>query len=152
MSTGTGSERGFIVVGVDGSPSSVQALRWALGQARLTGAVVRAITTWDFPASYGWAVAGDDIDWEGSARAALERAVKEAVDDEATVPVEQDVVRGHPAHVLVHVAAGADLLVVGSRGHGGFTGLLLGSVSQHVVVHASCPVVVVHDAPARDAG
>jgi nucleotide-binding universal stress UspA family protein len=152
MSTGTGSERGGVVVGVDGSPSSVQALRWALGQARLTGAAVRAVTTWDFPASYGWAVSVDDVDWEGAARTVLERAVKEAAGADATVPVEQVVVRGHPAQVLVEVAAGADLLVVGSRGHGGFAGLLLGSVSQHVVAHASSPVVVVHDAPDPDAG
>ena len=62
---------------------------------------------------------------------------------EPSVRIEQEVLEGHPAQLLVTAAEGADLVVVGSRGHGGFVGMLLGSVSQHVAAHAPCPVLVV---------
>jgi nucleotide-binding universal stress UspA family protein len=137
--------RGRIVVGVDGSPSSVQALRWALEQARLTGAPVCAVSAWALPASPTWLAVEEDADyWEEGARTVLDDAIKDATGDAEALPVQREVVGGHPAKVLIDASTDAGLLVVGSRGHGGFTGLLLGSVSQHVVAHASCPVVVVH--------
>ena len=131
-----------IVVGVDGSPASLSALEWAVGQGALTGAVVEAVTAWHFPAAYGGYPIVAQTDWHANAQTIQDIAVKEALGDEATSLVRR-VAQGHPVTVLLDAAAGADLLVVGSRGHGGFTGMLLGSVSEHVVAHAPCAVVVV---------
>jgi len=135
-----------IVVGVDGSPSSKAALAWAIGQAKLTGAVVEAVTAWDYPATYGYAAAVVDVDWEGLAAQVLRDAVAEVAPDAAAIM--QRVSEGNAAQVLLDASAGADLLVVGSRGHGGFVEALLGSVSQHMVHHATCPVVVIRDSVA----
>lgn len=133
-----------IVVAVDGSPSSAQALRWSADQAALTGGELHAVTGWHFPDYYGWATVVDDVDWAENGRTVLEQTIKETLDPAEAGRVVRHVVQGHPAQVLLDQAADADLLVVGSRGHGGFAGMLLGSVSQHVVAHAPCPVVVVH--------
>lgn len=133
-----------IVVGVDGSPSSKAALRWALEQARMTGGRVQAVAAWEVPAVYGWAPVYPYEDLAVTAGKALGEAVHEAVGDgEPAVQVLQSVLGGHPAQVLIDVSAHAGLLVVGSRGHGAFAGTLLGSVSQHCSQHARCPVVVV---------
>ncbi len=140
-----------IIVGVDGSPASRSALEWAVGQGALTGAVVEAVTAWHFPATYGGYPIVAETDWDSNAKTIQDVAVKEALGDEATSLVRR-VAQGHPVTVLLDAAAGADLLVVGSRGHGGFTGMLLGSVSEHVVAHAPCAVVVVRSpASAGDA-
>lgn len=135
-----------IVVGVDGSPSSEQALRWAARQARLTGGELHAVTAWALPTTYGWAPLALDFDWEDIARSNLEQTLQGALGGPQAAPVQRHVVPGHAARVLLDAAADADLLVVGSRGHGGFSGMLLGSVSQHVISHAPCPVVVVREA------
>jgi nucleotide-binding universal stress UspA family protein len=135
-----------IVVGVDGSPSSMKALRWAIRQAELTGAEVEAVTAWSYPSGYGWDTSGDGaIDFEGNAGKLLFEALAEVSGIAPDVVVEPVVAYGHAADVLVRAAEGADLLVVGSRGHGGFAGMLVGSVSQHCVQHARCPVLVLHD-------
>ena len=135
-----------IVVGVDGSPSSIKALRWAIRQAKLTGAEVEAVTAWSYPSGYGWAPFSDGaVDLEGDAGKILAEALAEVSGIAPDVVVEPLVVYGHAADVLVRAAKGADLLVVGSRGHGGFAGMLLGSVSQHCVHHAPCPVLVLRD-------
>ena len=136
---------GRVVVGVDGSPSSVKALHWALRYAELADAEVEAVTAWDYPSTSGWGAAVDSgVDLEGSAGKILAEALGQ-VTDAPDVLVCPSVIRGHAADVLVRAAKGADLLVVGNRGHGGFAGLLLGSVSQHCVHHAPCPVLVVRD-------
>ncbi|HEV7188870.1 MAG TPA: universal stress protein [Blastococcus sp.] len=145
MTTPAGTP-GRIVVGVDGSESSADALRWAVTQARLTGAEVTAVMSWELPTNYAWGPVMDDTDWEADARTALEQAITETLDADEAAKVQRSVVRGHPARALLDAADGAALLVVGSRGHGGFSGLLLGSVSQHVITHATCPVLVVHGA------
>jgi nucleotide-binding universal stress UspA family protein len=133
-----------IVAGVDGSPSSRAALRWAIRQAKLTGAVVDAVCAWRLPAGYEWAPdTTGGADFQAEALKNLTEAVSEMSDERPDVEVRQRVVWGHPAQVLVEAARGADLLVVGSRGHGGFAGALLGSVSQHCVHHAPCPVLVI---------
>ncbi|HUO48787.1 MAG TPA: universal stress protein [Acidimicrobiales bacterium] len=133
-----------IVVGVDGSPSSVRALHWAADQARRTGDRLEVVTTWEFPTTYGWVPPyPPDFDPSGDARRLLEETVAAELGDHAGIDVELVVVEGHAAPVLVEQAKGAQLLVVGSRGHGGFAGMLLGSVSEHCVHHASCPVIVV---------
>jgi nucleotide-binding universal stress UspA family protein len=143
---------GRIVVGVDGSPSSEAALRWALGQARLTGQPVDAVTSWSIPVTFGEAAGAlMGIDWQGEATRTLESTVAKAVDPPDADRVSQRAVQGHPAQVLLDAAADAALLVVGSRGLGGVRGMLLGSVSQHVVARAACPVVVVR-APADTQG
>jgi|HubBroStandDraft_5_1064220.scaffolds.fasta_scaffold183921_1 nucleotide-binding universal stress UspA family protein len=139
-----------IVAGVDGSPSSVGALRWAIRQAGLTGATVDAVIAWHYPAAaagYGWAPIGMDqaggFDFKEISQKTLADAVSNTLDPASDVQVRSLSAEGNPAQVLLNAAAGADLLVVGSRGHGGFAEALLGSVSQHCVQHAPCPVVVI---------
>ncbi len=139
-----------IVVGVDGSRSAQEALHVAFDEARLRGAVLRAVMAWDVStmAYGGMSGFGPNIDptaVEEGARAALDSAV-DALSEQATgVEVERVMRMGQPAQVLVEEARGADLLVVGSRGRGGFVGLLLGSVSHQCALHASCPVLIVHE-------
>lgn len=143
-------ETGRIVVGVDGSDSSKQALRWAVRQAELTDAVVEAVTAWDLPqfhGALGWLPpsSSDEAALEARARKDLSDAVEEAVGSQPRVDVRTDARYGTAASVLLDAARGASMLVVGSRGLGGFSGLLLGSVAQHCVQHAACPVVVVRE-------
>jgi nucleotide-binding universal stress UspA family protein len=149
-----------VVVGVDGSAGAQEALRWALAEGRLRNAPVRAVHAWTFGYIGGTIDAdpylGDPLGWYTSAlgvdlsdlhRAAedlLERALAAVGEDAEGVEIERWVVQGAAAEVLVAAAAAGDLLVVGSRGHSDFAGILLGSVSQKCVHHASCPVVVVH--------
>lgn len=140
-----------IVVGVDGSSSSKAALAWAVRQAEMTGATVEAVIAWHYPVmvgGYAWGPvpALDDADFETIAARALSAAIAETVDPTSTVKVSTTVREANAAQVLLETAQGADLLVVGSRGHGGFTGALLGSVSQHCAHHASCPIVIIRDA------
>lgn len=132
-----------IVVGVDGSEASKSALRWAIHQARLTGARVDAVTAWRIPARFSQPPIIDINDYEDDARRILPQAIAEMSATDSEVPVRPQVIHGHPAQVLLDAADGADLLVVGSRGHGGFTEVLLGSVGQHCVHHAPCPVVII---------
>ena len=144
-----------IVVGVDGSPSAGEALRWAVRQAELTGATVEAVIAWHPPlmvGGYGWPPVGvlETTDFGKLAGRVLADSIAAAVGSESPVPVTPVVAEGNPAQVLLDAAAGADLLVVGSRGHGGFAEALLGSVSQHCVHHARCPVVVIRGAAEPD--
>jgi nucleotide-binding universal stress UspA family protein len=143
-------ETGRIVVGVDGSESSKQALRWALRQAEFTGDAVEAVTAWDYPQYHGgtsWfpPTSIDRAALEGQARKDLANAVEEAVGSRPPVEVRTDARYGTPAGVLLDAAHGASMLVVGSRGLGGFAGLLLGSVAQKCTQHADCPVAVIRD-------
>jgi nucleotide-binding universal stress UspA family protein len=144
-----------VVVGIDGSTCADAALRWAADQAAATGSPLEILTVWDWPRSYGWVVpVPSDYDPAGEAGrlvAAAEEAVR-AVHPE--VACSSAVVQGLAALALVEASRRASLLVVGSRGHGEFAGMLIGSVSQHCVAHASCPVVVVrgHRAPPADQG
>lgn len=138
-----------IVVGVDGSDGSVVALRWALREAQLRSASVDVVHSWHYPyAAYteitGMAagvVSREDLEKLG--QEVLQHSLDDAGSATSGVEVKPILVQGAAAATLLEAAAGADMLVVGSRGHGGFTGLLLGSVSQHVVHHAPCPAVVV---------
>ncbi|MFI9122611.1 universal stress protein [Streptomyces bikiniensis] len=141
MSTDDGTSR--VVVGVDGSPASHAALRWALRYARRTGAAVRAVGAYDLPGA-GWSASAVDVLFdEEQARRSLSEELGAVLAADADVPLVQHVVRGNPAQVLIGESDGAELLVVGSRGRGGFASLLLGSVSQQCAAHASCPVVIV---------
>ncbi|MCG6498285.1 universal stress protein [Kitasatospora sp. A2-31] len=138
-----------IVVGVDGSPASEQALRWAIDYAGLTGGTVHALAAWDYPAFYGWAGLSapppEGLHPEELAGQALSETVRRVAGDDAGVPISEAVVPGNAAKALLDAAKGAALVVVGSRGLGGFTGALLGSVSRHLTEHAPCPVVVVRE-------
>lgn len=135
----TESHQPSIVVGVDGSESSKQALRWAVRQAELTGVELVAVTAWHLPEMYAYVSRDYDVD----AANLLDQVLKEVLDPIPAVQVTPRVVEGRPASVLIDESKAADLLVLGTRGHGGFEGMLLGSVSQHCVHHADCPVVVV---------
>jgi nucleotide-binding universal stress UspA family protein len=130
------------VVGIDGSEQSGEALRWTLRQARLSGASVDMVTAWRFPASYGLAVVGGDLGLEAEARTMMAGVLKQVEDDAAGVQVRELVGEGPPVQVLLEAAKDADLLVVGSRGRGGFASAVLGSVSLACVLHAPCPVLV----------
>jgi nucleotide-binding universal stress UspA family protein len=125
-----------VVVGVDGSAGSNEALGWALAEARLRNVPLRIVHAWISPG----------VRMSGLQRAAEELVEKAARDVAAgeDVEIERLVVQGTAAEVLLAAVDMSDLLVVGSRGHGGFADLLLGSVSQQCVHHAPCPVVVVH--------
>ena len=133
-----------IVVGVDGSESSRDALRWGIDEARRRNATVEAVYAWHQPFATGYAEMGEvDIEeFAEEAQQILDAAV-DAVDATGIQPMERKLVTGNAASALVEEAKGATLLVVGSRGRGGFTGLLLGSVSQQVAHHAPCPVVII---------
>jgi nucleotide-binding universal stress UspA family protein len=129
-----------VVVGVDGSAASRRALGWAAEYGRMTGVPVEALIAWEIPASYGIPASYDDVDFAQQARETLDDAIRDVCG--AQSPVRGRVERGHPAVLLVAASEEAQLLVVGSRGHGAFTGMLLGSVSAHCLQHAHCPVVV----------
>jgi nucleotide-binding universal stress UspA family protein len=135
-----------IVVGVDGSDTSKDALDWAAGEAKLRGAKLVALHAWSYPAvsggPFGMAVPPLDIDFEKEARAALEKVLAGAGLGESS-NIRHEIVRGPAAQVLIGASKTADLLVIGSRGLGGFSGLLLGSVGHQCTQHAACPVVVV---------
>ena len=135
---------GRIIVGIDGSASSVAAMKWALHQAELTGSKVEAISTWEWPTNYGWAFPfPSEYDPKVDAEKMLSDALAPLLADHPDVLVELTVVEGHPAPVLIEASTRAELLVVGSRGHGEFSGMLIGSVSEHCVANAHCPVLVV---------
>lgn len=132
-----------IIVGIDGSADSVRALKWAEEYARLVDAPLVALVAWQLEPVYGYMAMTNwetDESVEGDARRMLADTIRDALGEDAQV--EKRSVRGHAAKVLAEASEGAQLVVVGSRGHGGFAGMLLGSVSQHVVTHARCPVIV----------
>jgi nucleotide-binding universal stress UspA family protein len=147
---------GRIVVGVDGSEQCGAALEWALAEAALRGATLEAVCAYRLPS--GWLGMGEamgatmpvsltESDVEVYAKDALDRML-DAAGGHGSVEVVRRAVAGHAAQVLVEASDGADLLVVGSRGHGDVGSLLLGSTGMHCVHHAGCPVVVVRGGPA----
>ena len=142
-----GVERRRIVVGVDGSASSVDALRWAGQLGKALACEIDAVTSWQYPMSYGMAAL--PVEWIPADDAAqgLANALKSAFGDDQPDGIQSRVVEGNPAAVLIEASTGAELLIVGRRGHGGFVGLLIGSVSTACAEHAGCPVLVTRSAP-----
>jgi len=151
----------LVVVGVDQSDGAKAALAFAHEEARLRNATLRAVHAWQF-GYIGYtgfegavpALGGDIAELRAAAVAALDATVRAVLPDPGGVEIEQRVVEGTAGAVLVDESSRADLLVVGSRGHGGFAQLLLGSVGQQCAHHAACPVVIVRPraetaAPAR---
>lgn len=132
------------VVGVDGSGASVEALRQAQRLAVPLGAKVLATAYWDEPQVYAGYVAMGIDRFEERVMLILNEAIEEAFGKNIPPNVIPRVIRGHPRDSLIDASRHADMIVVGRRGHGGFGGLLLGSVSSACVAHAHCPVLVVH--------
>ncbi len=141
---------GRVVVGVDGSEPSAAALRWAADEARRQDVGLHVVTCWSFP-PLPWAPYQPPLSSEDFEQVALETAEAEVEEvlgaDREGLDVTIEVLDGAPSLRLLDFDRSAAMLVVGSRGRGGFAGLLLGSVSQHLAEHARCPVVIV---PARD--
>ncbi|MFM2438322.1 MAG: hypothetical protein RLZ55_1141 [Actinomycetota bacterium] len=142
---------GTIVVGVDGSEASARALEWAVHEAELRRARLHAVWAWDYMAGgTAWPGPAVEVTWDeaeqaAAVRARLKSAVEAGTAGRALPHVDMSDVMGNPAAALMDTAerVGAAMIVVGSRGRGGFTRLLLGSVSEQCATHAHCPVVVV---------
>jgi nucleotide-binding universal stress UspA family protein len=145
--------------GVDGTPGSDTALRWALDEARLRGVSVRALHVYrsptvlpdgaamGAPGIFAAAASSEEVQrlhsvFEAQAERVLDDALAREDAQAAGVEVEAEAVEGQPAETLIRAGRDAELLVIGSRGHGGFVGLLLGSVSQQCAQHPPCPVVI----------
>ncbi|MEV4671430.1 MULTISPECIES: universal stress protein [Actinomadura] len=139
-----GTEPGRAVVGVDGSPASQAALATAFAEAELHGLSLHAVAAWEPAPLKDLPPLVDETGMREAATARLEQLTAPLRDLHPGVDAQAEVLVGHPREVLLNAAQGARLLVVGSRGLGGFRGLLLGSVSYALVRHAPCPVAVVH--------
>ncbi len=133
-----------VVVGVDGSEPSKLALRWAARVAEATGATIEAVAAWSYPVGYTMAAVPAEWNPQNDTQQMLTDTVTEVLADHKPGTVTAIVREGGAAQALLDVSKGATMLIVGSRGHGGFAGLLLGSVSSNVAEHADCPVLVVH--------
>lgn len=147
MAGAEGAGRQRIVVGVDGSPSSQAAFRWAVRQAQLTGGEVQAVTAWHLPVAYGYPMPVAPLTDARDIAKRVQQTATDEITQELSDPVQitGTVVEGNAARVLLDASREADLLVVGNRGHGGFVEALLGSTGQHLVEHATCAVVVIRD-------
>jgi nucleotide-binding universal stress UspA family protein len=132
-----------VVAGVDGSDESVRALRWGANQVREVGGIIHAIMVWHQPVQFGYRLPTPDAELEQRARKALDDAVKSVKADFPDVDLRSRLIRGQVIDEVVGLSKQADLLVVGNKGHGAFTGMLVGSVALKLVHHAACPVVVV---------
>jgi nucleotide-binding universal stress UspA family protein len=130
-----------IVVGVDGSPSSQRAVRWASQQAKLTGATLRAVSSWRWPNYI--TIVPPGVDLASDTRRTLDEVLEVALAGSEDLSVTRHVIEGPPGPALLTQAQDASLLVVGAQGRAAFPGMLLGSVAEYCVRHGSCPVVVV---------
>lgn len=133
---------GRIVVGVDGSENSYQALAFAVHEAKMRGSTLHVIHSWTFPPPVPGTDGLPHADLKASAEAVLDEAISWLGADPG-IEIQREVANELPAAALINASEGAELLVVGSRGRGGFRGLLLGSVSQQCAHHARCPIVIV---------
>jgi nucleotide-binding universal stress UspA family protein len=137
----TAPDRPLVVVGVDGSTGSRDAVRWAAGYARLAGAELRAVATWRWPNYVTRIPPG--VDLEADTRRTVQEVTAEISTEFPEVPIGEHVVEGPAGPALLSQAAGASLLVVGAHGRAAFPGMLLGSVAEYCVRNGPCPVVVV---------
>jgi len=143
--TSNNQSKAHVVVGVDGSESSKTALRWAAKLAPALDASIEAITAWEYPMMLGWE--GGIPDWwrpDEDSTKILQETLDEVFGSAKPAGMIQGIRQGHPTTVLLEASKNASMLILGSRGHGGFVGLLLGSVSSTCAEHAKCPVLVVH--------
>jgi len=140
------SDTPLVIAAFDGSEPAERALAWAAEDARLRGGRLRIVTAWETPSlvySYGYVPTMVLPEIDEQAENAAKELLAKAAESLGGAEVETAALRGNPAEVLLEAAKEADLLVVGSRGRGGFAGLLLGSVSEQCVRHAPCPVTIV---------
>lgn len=152
MSTATGPGPGGVLVGVDGSEPSLSALRWGAFMASATGGTLMVANVWQTTSAVGlvglvgdgWGSPPSAWDPDAVSRQTLDEALNAVFGDEPPAGIDARVLQGNTAKVLIELSADARMLVVGSRGHGGFAGLLLGSVSAACTEHATCPVLVIH--------
>jgi nucleotide-binding universal stress UspA family protein len=149
----SGDPDAAVVVGVDGSDPSIRALRFAADEAALRGVPLRVLHAWPLVAApYVAEYPGDGVEPEEAARQVLDRTVHSGLGGRRDIEVRAELAHGPAVRILLEESAGASLLVVGSRGRGGFAELLLGSTSHQVASHASCPVAVVRGPEATDGG
>lgn len=132
-----------VVVGVDGSEESVHALRWAADHVRQVGGILHAVTIWHQPVQFGYHLTYTDAELQKQGQGALDSALARVKPDFPSVDIRPKLIRGHVVDEFVKLSEQADLLVVGDKGHGAFTGMLVGSVAVKIVHHAACPVTVV---------
>jgi nucleotide-binding universal stress UspA family protein len=145
MKTKENAPSSRILVGVDGSPSSIDALRYARRLAEALDEPLEVITTWDLPAQLGYGnYLFDERALVERAQAVVRNAIADAFAGAPPGKVSTLVKRGPAARTLIEQSASAAMLVLGSRGHGGFVGMVLGSVSAACAAHADCPVVIFH--------
>lgn len=142
MSAAEAEERQHIVVGVDGTQASIDALRWALLLARKTHGRVEAVMAYEIPMYVYVAPTATEADFARYAQELLDRVISEASDVAPDVPLESRLEAAAPGPVLRHASQHADLLVVGTHGHGQIPGMYIGSVATYCIHHAWCPVVV----------
>jgi nucleotide-binding universal stress UspA family protein len=138
-----------VVVGVDGSEPSKQALRWAQFIAASSNSSLEVVAAWQPYSDYAWMGLGFatmPTEWKPAedTEKLITATIDEVFGEQRPVGLQLSVREGHAAQVLLDASEGAQMLVVGSRGHGGFAGLLLGSVSTACAEHATCPVLVLH--------
>jgi nucleotide-binding universal stress UspA family protein len=131
-----------IVAGIDGSGASLGALRWAADQAERTQATLEVVMAWHWPFAYDITPLLHESDPVSESRKVFESAMAEIRREYPCLDLAGRLEHGHPAKILIDASRGADLLVVGSRGHGEFSGMVLGSVSQHCAHKAACPVLI----------
>ena len=144
MSESATPAAGEVVIGVDGSPQSRQALRWGAHLALVYGAPITVVTAWELPITYGYGTPLPSWNPADDMRQVQDDAIAGVFGDDPPKDLGRVLEPGNAAHVLLEASVGSLMLVVGSRGHGGFAGLLLGSVSAVVAEHAKCPVLIVH--------
>lgn len=150
MTTDQGTNKADrVVVGVDGSESSKHALRWAQFIASASSSTLEVVAAWQTYTAYSWAAMPADWNPAQDAETALNSTVDEVLGKADSAGLTRTVRGGNAGQILLEASVGARMLVVGSRGHGGFAGLLLGSVSAACAAHATCPVLILHgDTPA----
>ncbi|MFN8050158.1 MAG: universal stress protein [Acidimicrobiales bacterium] len=141
---------GLIIVGMDESSTAADALRWAVAEGRTRGWTVRAVLAWTFLRQHRVdRTSTHDPEYDDSCAAlALQEYVRDAVDAADVAGIELQTICELPAEAMIQASEGASLLVVGSHGYGGISGLIMGSVSQHCLHRATCPVAIVR--PSRD--
>ena len=131
-----------IVAGIDGSAASLRALEWAARQAEFTGAAQEVVAAWEWPESFGWSAIPSEYNPEQDAQQMLEPLVAALRAAHTQIAISMRLSRAIPRLFSFASRRERELLVVGSRGHGEFVGMLIGSTSQHCVTNAACPVVV----------
>lgn len=132
-----------VVAGVDGSDESQRALRWAAEYVQKVGGLVHAVSVWHQPVQFGYRLPTSDSELEQRARQQLDKVTEAVRGEFPSVDIRERLIRGHVVDELVGLSPQADIMVMGNKGHGAFTGMMVGSVALKLVHHARCPVLVV---------